>query len=759
MIDTTNLKRELFSRLLRKEGLSVANSIARRGEAGSHELSFAQRRLWFLDQFAPGNAAYNIPVAFRVEGNLNIVALRRSINEIVKRHSILRTIFASEGSKPIQRVIPSLTIELPVIDSETFDIQQLMSEESLKPFDLAHGPLLRCSLLRLHAEEHILLLTLHHIIVDGFSLNVFLRELSALYENETATLPELPVQYSDFAAWERERLQGNLLDNQLSYWKNKLAALPPVLPLPADFPRPPMQRFRGARCEFNLSAELTESLKSLSRREDCTLFMTLLAAFQTLLFRYTDQADIAVGTSVTNHGRVETEPLIGLFTNTLVLRTDLSGKPRFRELLQRVREVTLEAFAHQDLPFERLVEELQPERDLSRSPLFQVMFLLQHGPAANLKLPGLSVSLIDQHNGTSKFDLLLTMSEDAGVLTGSLEYNTDLLAAGTIERLSNHFQVLLEAIAHEPERTISEFPILSGAERRRLLVEWNDTAIDYSSVALVDEQFESQVARTPEAVAITFGSEQLTYAELNARANQLAHCLRGLGVGPDVLVGLLTERSLDMVVGLLGILKAGGAYLPLDPSYPRARIAFMLEDSEVPVLLTQQSLAQDLPAHRAEVLRLDSEWQSRIAGESTANPIVANRREHLAYTIYTSGSTGRPKGVQIPHGALLNFLTSMRQAPGITAADSLLSVTTLSFDIAGLEIFLPLVNGARLVLASRETALDGRQLAQLIESSQATIMQATPATWRLLLEANWPGSKQLKLLCGGEALPSELAAK
>src|SRR5215213_3103607 len=768
MLDTTNLKRELFIRLLKKEGVDAAHAIPRRGEAGNHELSFAQRRLWFLDQFAPGNAAYNIPAAFRLEGKLDIPVLERSFNEIVKRHSILRTIFTTDESKPVQVILPSLTIELPVINLQDFDnrdaqVQKLMSEESLRAFDLKCGPLLRICLLRLNPEEHILLLTMHHIVADGWSLNVFLRELSALYEagvkHETAPLSELAIQYSDFASWERERLQGNLLDDQLAYWKNKLNGLPPALPLPCDFPRPATQSFQGARYEFSFSSKLTESLKALGRQEDCTLFMTLLAAFQTLLFRYTSQADIPVGTSVTNHNHVDTERLVGLFTNTLVLRTYLSGDPTFRELLQRVREVTLEDFAHQDLPFEKLVEELQPQRELSHSPLFQVMLLLQHGPAANLKLAGLSVSLIDRHNGTAKFDVLLSMVEEAGGLNGWLEYNTDLFEAGTIERLCNHFHVLLEAIVKEPERPVNEFQILTLAEQQRLLVEWNDTASDYSTAPLVHEQFELQAARTPDKVAIIFSAEQLTYSELNARANQLAHALRRLGVGPEVLVGLLTERSLETVIGLLGILKAGGAYLPLDPHYPRTRLAFMLEDSAVPVLLTQQHLAPDLPAHQAEVLCLDSDWQSRVAHESTENPRGRNVSQHLAYTIYTSGSTGRPKGVQISHGALLNFMISMMQAPGINANDTLLSVTTLSFDIAGLEIYLPLINGACLVLASRETALDGRQLGQLINRSQATIMQATPATWRLLLEAQWQGSKQLKLLCGGEALPGELAAR
>ena len=760
MIDTTNLKRELFLRLLKKEGLDAARAIPRRGEAGNHELSFAQRRLWFLDQFAPGNAAYNIPVVFRLEGKLDVVALARSFNEIVKRHSILRTVFTTAESKPVQVVLSSLTIELPVIDVEDSEqALKLMSEESLRPFDLRSGPLLRVTLLRLAAQEHILLLTLHHLVADGWSLNVLLRELSALYENDGVALPELAIQYSDFAAWERERLQGNVLEKQLAYWKNKLAALPPALPLPSDFPRPAAQSFRGARAEFALAAELTESLKSLSRQQNSTLFMTLLAAFQTLLFRYTSQDDIAVGTSVANHGNVETERLVGLFTNTLVLRSDLSGNPSFTELLSRVREMTLEAFAHQDLPFEKLVEELQPQRELSHSPLFQVMLLLQHGPTANLELHKLRTSLIDRHNGTSKFDLLLSMVEDAGDLTGWLEYNTDLFESGTIERMGRHFQVLLEAIVKEPEHRVNEFQILDLAEQQCLLVDWNDTASDCSTLPFVYEQFEAQAAKTPDSVAVVFGADQITYGELNARANQLAHALRRLGAGPDVLVALLCERSLETVIGLLGILKAGAAYLPLDPNYPSARLAFMLEDSAVPIILTQQHLSVDLPPHEAQVLCLDSEWDRRVAPESIQNPPARNVRQHLAYMIYTSGSTGRPKGVQISHGALINFLMSMQQTPGIDAGDTLLSVTTLSFDIAALEIYLPLINGSRLVLASRETAQDGRQLAQLIAGSNPTIMQATPATWRMLLEAQWAGRKQLKMLCGGEALPGELASR
>lgn len=762
MIETSNLKRELFIRLLKKEGMDAARAIPRSSDGDRHELSFAQRRLWFLDQFAPGDAAYNIPAAFRLEGPLNIDVLRRSLNEIVKRHSVLRTIFATVDSTPRQVVLPSLTIEMPVVDLRGCDnvgqeALRLMSEESLRSFDLHRGPLLRAGLLQLHDEEHILLLTLHHIVADGWSLSVFLRELSALYEN--APVPELPIQYSDFAAWECERLQGQFLENHLGYWKNKLASAPPALPLPTDFQRPARQTFRGARCGFTLSSQLSESLKSLSRQEDCTLFMTVLAAFKTLLLRYTSQDDIAIGTSITNRGRVETEPLIGLFINTLVLRTNLSGNPSFRELLQRAREVMLEAYAHQELPFEKLVEELQPERELSHSPLFQVMLVLQNAPALALKLPGLNVSLIDRHNETAKFDLLLSLVETADGLTGSLEYSTDLFKRETVERLCSHFEMLLESIVKAPDRALSEFQILTPAEQHRLLVEWNETAIDRSFMPLVHEQFELQAAGTPNAVAISFGTEQLTYSELNARANQLAHALRRLGVGADVLVGLMTERSLDMIVGLLGILKAGGAYLPLDPHYPGERLAYMLENSAAPVLLTQQHLAKDLPAHEAEVLCLDSEWQSRIAPESTENLATINFVEHLAFTIYTSGSTGRPKGVQLSQGALVNLVAGMQQQLQLTSQDVWLAVTSLSFDIATLEFCLPLLLGARVVLVTRKIAADGAALSEWLRESNATMMQATPASWRMLVAAGWTGNGPLKILCGGEALKAELVER
>ena len=768
MNEASNMKRELFARLLKREGLDAARGIPRRGEDDSHKLSFAQQRLWFLDQFAPGSPTYNVPAVFRLAGRLDARSLERSLNEIVRRHAILRTSFATAGSKPVQIVLPTLTIEMPRLDLGGFDgavreaeASRLMREESLRPFDLTRGALLRARLLRLGAEEHVLLLTLHHIVADGWSLSVLLRELTALYAadsaDEPAPLPELPIQYTDFAHWERERLQGEFLETRLAYWKRQLDSMPPALLLPTDYPRPAMQTFRGARREFVLTPELSESLKSLSRREGCTLFMTLLAAFQTLLYRYTAQEDITVGTSFNNRSRVETEPLIGVFINTLVLRTDLSGGPSFRELLGRVREVTLEAHAHQDLPFERLVEELQPERELSHSPLFQVMFILQNAPAAALELPGLSVTLADVHNGTAKFDLLLSMVEDVGRLGGSLEYSSDLFDAATIDSLLGHFRTLLEAAAAEPDCAIGALPILTPEEQRRLLVEWNDTATVYQSESLAHEHFERQAANAPDAVAVTLGAEQLSYRELNARANRVAHALRRLGVGPDVMVGLMVERSLEMMVGLLGILKAGGAYLPLDPSYPAERLAFMLEDSAAPVLLTQQHLREGLPAHQAEVLYLDSEWPARIAPESAENLTALNEGDHLSYVIYTSGSTGRPKGVQLTQRGLINLLTGMQKLLGVTGRDVWLAVTSLSFDIATMELCLPLLTGGRVVLVGRETAADGAALSARLRECGASVMQATPATWRLLLEAGWEGGGPLLILSGGEALKRELA--
>ncbi|HEV2860060.1 MAG TPA: amino acid adenylation domain-containing protein [Pyrinomonadaceae bacterium] len=765
MSAVSDKKRELLARLLREEGLTAARGIERRGAADSYELSSAQQRLWFLEQFAPGCAAYNIPAAFRLTGRLDAEALRRSLAGVVRRHSVLRARFAAAGARPAQFVAPELDLQLQVTDLSGLDAGareaealRLIGEESRRPFDLARGPLVRAGLLRLGAEEHFLFLTLHHIVADGWSLGLLLKETAALYEAETtgraAPLAELPVQYTDYAHWEQERLRGGALEGQLAYWRRHLAGAPPTLNLPTDRTRPAAQSFRGARLDFRLSAELSDALRSLSRREGCTLFMTLLAGFQSLLARYTGQHDIVVGTPAANR-RLETEPLIGLFVNTLALRTDLSGDPTFRDVLARVREVTAEAHANQDVPFERLVEELQPERELSHSPLVQVMFAMQS--AASLELPGLDASPADVHNGTAKFDLLLSMAEADGGLTGTLEYSTDLFDAATAERMLGHFRTLLEACAADPSRPLGALPMLTAPERRRLLVEWNDTAAPYPADTCVHELFERQAALTPDALALVFEGERLSYRELNERANRLARCLRRRGVGPDVMVGLMVERSAEMVVGVLAILKAGGAYLPLDPSYPAERLAFMLADSAAPVLLTQRHLRERCAGLDAEVLCLDADWEGNVAAESAESLPVNVGARNLAYVIYTSGSTGVPKGVQLPHGALNNLVNCMRRLCPLTGEDAWLAVTSLSFDIATLELFLPLVSGARIELVSRETAADGLALGRLVRARGATIMQATPATWRMMVEAGWEDAPGLRVISGGEALAPELA--
>jgi amino acid adenylation domain-containing protein len=762
-------KQELLTSVLRKEGIEFHDRQKIYAGAGGTAplLSFAQQRLWFLDQLDPGKSVYNVSRTERITGLLDVSALQLSLEEIIRRHQVLRTRFPSLNDQPIPLIVPDPSLTLSVVDLRDLPgytgeatARVRAAQEAQQPFDLFNGPLFRATLLRLRDDDHILLLTTHYIVCDDWSLGILFRELSILYAafsaGERSPLSELPIQYADFAVWQRKLLQGEFLEDQLSYWRQKLLGAPAVLDLPTDRPRPPVQSFQGSRQAFVLSKSLTEALKALGRHEGVTLFMTLLAAFQTLLYRYTGQQDIVVGFLIANRNLAEIEGLIGFFVNTLVLRTDLSGDPRFRELLVRVREVCLGAYAHQDLPFEKLVEELHVERDLSRNPLFQVMFAFQNAPLSDLELPELSVSRMGVDSGTAKVDLTLHMAEGAGGLVGALEYATDLFDASTVKRMVDHFQTLLESIVADPERCLSELAILTEAERHQLLVEWNDTRRDYPTDKCIHQLFEIQVERTPEATAVVFEKQQLTYRELNRRANQLAHYLRKLGVGPETLVGICIERSLDMVAAVLGVLKVGGAYVPLDPTDPKERLAFMLEDARVSVLLTQRRLMEGLPEHGATVVCVDTDWQA-IAQESEETPVSRACPENLAYVIYTSGSTGKPKGVQITHRGVINFLNSMRQQPGLTREDILLAVTTLSFDIAALELFLPLSVGARVVVVSREVASEGpKLLARLVESG-ATAMQATATSWRLLLEAGWRSTGQMKIFCGGEALPRELA--
>ena len=735
-------------------------------------LSFAQERLWFLDQLTPGSSSYNIAEAYRISGPLEPSALTASLNEIVRRHEVLRSIFVTVDDRPVQVIVPELSLSLPVVDlrgwaeaEATAEARRLAAEEARRPFDLVRGPLLRATLIRLGEEEHVVLLTVHHIVSDDWSTFVYLREMAILYDafvaGRPSPLPALSIQYADFAHWQRQWLQGEVLATQLSYWKQQLAGAPPLLELPADRPRPALQTFRGASQSFTLPEELSAALKELSRREGATLFMTLLAAFQTLLHRYSGQDGISVGSPITSRTRSELEGLIGFFVNTLVLHTDLGGNPGFRELLGRVREAALGAYAHQDLPFEKLVYELQPERDLSRTPLFQVMFVMQNIPkqAAEPGQQGLSLSSLKVDGGMAKFDLTLFMSETGGGLSGALNYNTDLFDAATITRMLGHFRNLLEGIVADPDGRISSLPLLSRAEEQQLLVEWSGSSDEASldrCIHTIGQLFEAQVERTPEAVAVIFEDEQLTYRDLNRRANQLAAYLRKLGVGPEVLAGVCLERSLEMMVGLLGILKAGGAYVPLDPTYPEERLAFMLQDSRIAVLLTQRKLVEKLPHHEAEVLCLDSDWES-IAVESEENQDGATGPAHLAYVIYTSGSTGRPKGTLITHRGLTNYLNWCLSAYPIEAGQGSVVHSTIGFDATITALFSPLLVGRAVRLLPEAIDLEALSAA-LRRDGNYSLIKITPAHLDLLSHQLSPDEAAVltkAFVIGGENLLKE----
>jgi amino acid adenylation domain-containing protein len=735
-------------------------------------LSFTQSRFWFLAQLEEGTA-YNIPVVLQLSGALNISLLERSLTEILNRHEVLRTVFPQVDGTPVQVILPSQPFSLSVIDvpvlpepEQRAEVYRLAQAEIQQPFNLAQDLPIRGTLLRLSNTAHVLLLTIHHIAADGWSLALLRRELATLYtafsQGLASPLEAIPIQYADFAHWQDQWLHSEPVRQQLAYWKQQLADAPALLELPWDHPRPPRQTYRGGSEFFTLSPELTQQLKALSQKAGATLFMTLLASFATLLSRHSQHQDLVIGSPIANRNRRELEALQGVFINLLALRVDLSGNPAFLELLQRVRKVSLDAFAHSDIPFDQVVETLQPERNSSYSPLFQVLFVLQNAPIDQLELPGLTVTTLPVESGTAKYDLTLMMEETANGLTGELEYNRDLFDRATIARMVGHFQTLLAGVVVQPEQPIATLPILSERERHQILVEWNNTQANYPHNRCIHHLIEEQVRRTPEAIAAVFEDEQLTYQELNDRANQLAHYLQKLGVGPDVLVGICLERSLDTVIGLLGILKAGGAYVPLDPSYPEERLAYMVEDARLTVLLTQHELSvrcSNLATQQSlTIVSIDDDWAA-IGQQSTANPTTSVTTKNLAYTIYTSGSTGKPKGVQLEHQSVTNFLTAMSKAPGLTADDVLLAVTTISFDIAGLEIYLPLILGARVVIVSREVASDGSRLMDELSRTQVTVMQATPITWQILLAAGWQGNQNLKALCGGEAMTQKLAAQ
>ncbi len=793
-----NQRDELLAYLLEREGFAPQSdyTIPRRyNDDAPPPLSFAQERFWFLDQFEHARPVYNGCKLVRLVGALRVEVLVQCLNLIVRRHEVLRTTYPAPDGRPIQRIAAGCSIEIIVTELENVAdtelpcaIELLMRKEWLQPIDLSNGLPIRARLIRLDHDQHLLILTLHQIVFDSQSVALFFRELWTAYEaklnGQEPRLAALPVQYADYASWQRQRVSGQAFRSHREYWLQRLSGTLPVLNLPTDKPRPPVQGFDGSRLSVLLPEALQLKLKELSRENGVTLFTTLLAAFKTLLYRYSAQEDLVVGCPVLNRRLPEIENLLGSFVNTLVLRTNYAGSPSFRETLRRVRDTCVDAFAHQDFPFEKLVEELQPQRDLARNPIFQVMFAFQNNSVPALDLAGLRSEPVEIDGGMTKFDLTFSLMDKEHGIAGHIEYSTDLFNRDTVERMARHFQTLLEGIAVDPDQPIATLPVTTEPERQQILFEWNDTTADYPKDKCIHELFEEQVERTPEAIALEFEGIEITYRDLNQRANQLAHYLVSLGIGAEKLVGICVERSIEMVVGLLAILKAGGAYVPLDPTYPKERLRFMLEDTQLTVLLTQEILIEDrgwrpvlstvegmedsdprsstgvhlssILYPRLKIVQLDRDLPM-IEKQSRENPRPHIDSHNLAYVIYTSGSTGQPKGVQIEHGSVVNCLCAIGREINLSRRDAWLAVTTISFDIAGLELYLPLITGARMVLASTGESGDSTQLLARLKSSQATIMQATPSLWKLVLESGWKDNNEFKVLCGGEALSRRLA--
>ncbi len=786
-------QRSLIELLARYEGVAF----------DTFPVSSSQQRLWFLDQLEPGSCVYNMPVGVRLTGALDIKALGQSLDELVARHEALRTVFTTLDGQPVQVVLSELKIGLERQDlggwpaqRRAEEAERVLTAEARRPFDLAQGPLLRAMLVRLRDDEHILLLVMHHIISDGWSIGILLRELITLYDFYAAPsatlyapLPALPIQYADFAVAQQDWLASQDLETQLDYWRGRLGGALPTLDLPTDRPRSAAPSSRGAREPLELSGALSAQVREISRREDVTPFMLLLAAFKVLLFRYTGQADLLVGAPIANRPWSETEGLIGCFINTVVLRSDLAGNPSFRALLQQVRQVTLQAYAHQDVPFEKLVEELQPARASSHTPLFQVMFALQNAPMPSISLPGLTLAPVEIDNQTAKFDLLLNIEDAPEGFRGWFEYRTDLFDRPTIGRMAGHFQTLLEGVVEEPEGHIAWLPLLSQAEQHMHIQQHNQSAADYPRDACFQVLFEAQAAQHPDHIAVTYEHQQLSYGTLNTRANQLAHHLRSLGVGPDTLVAICMERSLEVLVAIVGVLKAGGAYLPLDPAYPPERLQFMLSDSQAAVLLIaqEQRTTQRVPDQEQKtdstterkgvlhtspadherayhttpqqtVLDLVSDWPT-IAQQPNHNPRRTVLGQQRAYVIYTSGSTGRPKGVMVMQRGLLNLCYGLRAFFDDPHVQHTGLITSISFDISVNQIFPTLLFGRTLHIVPDALKLDSRALLRFLDDEQIHLLDAVPSYLASVLQDVAPqrvATKLRYLLIGGEKLEKAL---
>lgn len=759
-------KRALMEKWLQgRQSDSAKSAIQRRPPDSPVLLSFPQQRQLFLEVFERGTAVNNLSVFLKMKGALDLISLEKSANQILKLHDVLRTSFSFGQGLPVPNLKGELNISIPIVDLQQIEIasreieaRRMAEAEVLKPFDLTLAPLIRLKLFLISEEEHSLLVVVHHTIADGWSFGVFLKELMAFYQanisGKLLQLPELPIQYADYAYWQSLQEHQAEFQKSLAFWKKQLGGELPILELPTDKQRSTRRCYAGGSYRFIISKELTEALEQFGRSEDSTFFMTLLAVFNILLHRYSGQNDILIGTPVANRNLPELEPLIGVFINTLVLRSSLADDQSFRELLRKVRKVSLEAFAHQNLPFEKLVEELKPRRDLSRSPLFQVVFNLQNAPMPDFKIEGLETSFLELDTGVSQFDLTLMVLKKGGKCEAVVEYNTDIFEHSTIERIFNSFQMLLEEAISYPDQPLSGLQYISPRLIHQFVHSRNQTLLNFPREKCFPQLFEEQVEKTPEAIAVVFGEKRLTYDQLNRRANVLARQLFEFGVKPEIRVGVLMKRSWEIPMALLAIHKAGGAYVPIHTGFPPARIAFILQDAEIKVLLT--NLESELTdQYEVQKIRLNEDTIS--FAEEISNPISKPRPDQLAYIIYTSGSTGNPKGVMVNHYSLVNFLWSMRLKPGIKPNDILMSVTSLSFDIAALELFLPLIVGAIVRIASEEMLNQPNLLAEAIDQNKVTLMQATPAVWQILLDSGWKGRKELKALCGGEALSVKLA--
>ncbi|MDP9360621.1 MAG: amino acid adenylation domain-containing protein [Acidobacteriota bacterium] len=729
--------------LLRRTG-SVTGRIEQTRRDKPLPLSFAQQRLWFIDQLESKSPIYNMPVALRVEGPLQIAVVERALSEIVRRHESLRTFFPLVDGSPVQEIAAAGPVQVPVIDVQAADVEERVNDEARQPFDLATGPLLRASVLRIGPEDHVVLLTMHHIVSDAWSMRVFTREMTMLYaeylRGATSPLPELSIQYADYAVWQRQSLTGEPLESKLAYWTQQLDGTPPLLSLPADRPRPAVQSYRGASESFDIPADTTGRMRKLGRESEATLFMTLLTAFAAMLSRWTGQDDVVIGSPVANRSRPEIEPLIGFFANTLPLRVDCSGDPTFCELLARVRRVALDAYAHQDLPFERLVEALRPERTLSYTPLFQTTFQVQDAPMGNLHVPGLELQPLEPKAVNSKFDFSWILEETGDRLIGRIDYSTDLFDVATIRRMIGHFRTFLDGILADPDRSLFRLPILEHQEREQILVSWNQTSTDFPRDRTIADLFEEQAAATPDAVALIWREERWTYRELNRRANRLAHHLQSIGVGPETLVGISVPRSVDAIVATLGVVKAGGAYVPLDPSYPRPRLDLVIRDARLSIVLTPETLVE--------------------APESLSpeNPKRATTAENLAYVIYTSGSTGVPKGTCIAHRSVIRLVRNTNFAK-MDADEVFLQVAPLAFDASTFEVWGSLLNGGTLVVFPEENiTLEG--LSAALHRYGVTIIFLTGSLFHQMMERLPEGLSGLRqLLAGGEAVsPSHVNA-